>query len=206
MLANVYMNRFLKYWRTSGRDRAYQAHVVSYADDFVILSRGHAEEAREFAGQVMTKLGLTLNEDKTSVRNAREERFDFLGYTFGPHHYRKDGHWYLGASPSPKSVQRLKTRVAEIMVPSNVAPWDDVRTQLNNLLRGWASYFSYGTRLMAYRAADNHVYEAVRGFLTRRHKVPSRGTRRFTDQVVFGQLGVLRLRRMHIGAPPTVAR
>ena len=57
MLANVYMNRFLKYWRTSGRDRAYQAHVVSYADDFVILSRGHAEEARECAGQVMTRLG-----------------------------------------------------------------------------------------------------------------------------------------------------
>ena len=50
------------------------------------------------------------------------------------------------------------------MVPSNVAPWDEVRTRLNNLLRGWATYFSYGTRLMAYRAADHHVYEAVRGF------------------------------------------
>ena len=50
----------------------------------------------------MTKLGLALNEAKTSIRNARQERFDFLGYTFGPHHYRKDGHWYLGASPSKK--------------------------------------------------------------------------------------------------------
>ena len=66
--------------------------------------------------QVMTKLGLTVNETKTAVRNARQEHFDFLGYSFGPHYYRKDGHWYLGASPSPKSVQRLKTRVAEIMV------------------------------------------------------------------------------------------
>jgi hypothetical protein len=46
----------------------------------------------------------------------------------------------------------------------------------------------------------------ARGFLTRRHKVPSRGTRRFSDPVVFGKLGVLRLRRMHIGAPPTAAR
>jgi RNA-directed DNA polymerase len=179
---------------------------MNYADDFVILSRGHAEEALAWTRQVMTRLGLTVNETKTALRNVRQEHFDFLGYSFGPHYYRKDGHWYLGASPSPKSVQRLKTRVAEILVPSNVAPWDDVRTRLNNLLRGWATYFSYGTRLMAYRAADNHVYEAVRGFLTRRHKVPSRGTRRFTDHVVFGELGVLRLRRMHIGAPPTVAR
>ena len=54
-------------------------------------------------------------------------------------------------------MQRLKVRVAEITVPSNVAPWDDVRTRLNNLLRGWATYFSYSTRLMAYRAVDHHV-------------------------------------------------
>ncbi len=90
---------------------------------------------------------------------------DNTGYSFGPHHYRKDSHWYLGASPSKKSVQRLKARVGEIMVPSNVAPWDEVRARLNRLLRGWAGYFAYGTRLMAYRAADNHVYEKVRGFL-----------------------------------------
>ena len=154
----------------------------------------------------MTRLGLTVNEAKTTVRNARQERFDFLGYSFGPHHYRKDGHWYLGASPSRKSVQRLKARVAETLIPANVAPWEEVRDRLNHLLRGWATYFSYGTRLMAYRAADNHVYATVRGFLTRRHKVPSRGTRRFSDHVVFEKLGVLRLRRMHIGAPPIAAR
>jgi RNA-directed DNA polymerase len=124
MLANVYMNRFLKYWRSSGRDRAYRAHVVSYADDFVILSRGHAEEAREFAGQVMTKLGLTLNEEKTSVRDAREERFDFLGYTFGPHLAWDDGHWYLGASPfkeEPAKAQAESRRDPGSRQPGAVA-------------------------------------------------------------------------------------
>ena len=109
-------------------------------------------------------------------------------------------------SPSRKSVQRIKGRVGEILVTSKIAPWGAVRDRLNQLLRGWAAYFAYGTRLMAYRAADNHVYAAVRGFLTRRHKVSSRGTRRFSDHEVFGGLGVLRLRRLHIGAPPTVAR
>jgi RNA-directed DNA polymerase len=93
MLANVYINRFLKYWRRSGRDAAYRAHVVSYADDFVILSRGYADEALAWTRQVMTRLGLALNEAKTSVRNARQDRFDFLGYTFGSHRDRKDGHW-----------------------------------------------------------------------------------------------------------------
>jgi len=206
LLANRYMNRFLRHWRYQERGKAFRAHVVNYADDFVILSRGHADEALTWTRRVMTRLGLTVNEAKTTVRNARQERFDFLGYSFGPHHYRKDGHWYLGASPSRRSVQRLKARVAETLVPSNVAPWEEVRDRLNHLLRGWATYFSHGTRLMAYRAADNHVYATVRGFLTRRHKVPSRGTRRFSDHVVFGELGVLRLRRMHIGAPPIAER
>jgi hypothetical protein len=49
-----------------------------------ILSRGHAAEALAWTKAVMTKLGLTLNEAKTSLRNARQERFDFLGYSFGP--------------------------------------------------------------------------------------------------------------------------
>jgi len=206
LLANRYMNRFLRHWRHQERGKAFRAHVVNYADDFVILSRGYADEALAWTRRIMTRLGLTVNEAKTTVRDARQERFDFLGYSFGPHHYRKDGHWYLGASPSQKSVQRLKGRVGEILVPSNVAPWPAVRDRLNHLLRGWAAYFGYGTRLMAYRAADHHVCETVRGFLKRRHKVPSRGTRQFSDHVVFEKLGVLRLRRMHIGAPPTVAR
>ena len=45
-LANLYMNRFLKHWRMTGRGKAFQAHVVNYADDFVILSRGHAAYSR----------------------------------------------------------------------------------------------------------------------------------------------------------------
>jgi RNA-directed DNA polymerase len=206
LLANRYMNRFLRHWRQQGRGEAFQAHVVNYADDFVILSRGHADEALTWTRRVMTRLGLTVNEAKTTVRDARQEHFDFLGYSFGPHHYRKDGHWYLGASPSKKSVQRLKGRVEEILVSSNIAPWSEVRGRLNRLLRGWATYFGYGTRLMAYRAADHHVYEKVRGFLKRRYKVPTRGTRQFSDHVVYEKLGVLRLRRMHIGAPPIAAK
>jgi len=202
LLANLYMNRFLKHWRGTGRGEAYRAHVISYADDFVILSRGHAAEALAWTGRVMTKLGLVLNETKTAIRDARRERFDFLGYSFGPHHYRKDGHWYLGASPSKKSVSRLKATVSDILVPGNVGAWPEIRERLNRLLRGWSTYFSHGTRLPAYRAVDNHVYDRVRHFLVRRHKVPSHGTRRFPRETVFGALGVLHLRRVHLGPPP----
>jgi len=206
MLANLYMNRFLKHWRITGRGEVFRAHVVSYADDFVILSRGHAAEALAWTKAVMTKLGLTLNEAKTSLKDARAERFDFLGYTFGPERHRKQGYEYLSASPSKNSVQRLKANVNELLSPGNKEPWPDVRDRLNSLLRGWSSYFSYGTRLMAYRAVDNHVYDRVRRFLRRRHKVQGRGTRRFPADHVFGPLGVLRLRRVHLGPLPRAVR
>ena len=94
---------------------------------------------------------------------SRRERFDFLGYTFGPHRYWKDGRGYLGASPSPpKSIQRLKGRVYELLARGNQAPWPLVRARLNSLLRGWGAYFGYGTRLRAYRAVDHHVCDRVR--------------------------------------------
>lgn len=202
LLANLYMNRFLKYWRITEREKVFRAQIVNYADDFVILTRQRAAEARDWTRQVMTCLGLTLNEAKTKLRKARQESFDFLGYTFGPQRYRKDGHWYLGASPSKKSVARLRQKVNAVLVPGNTGPWPKVRDQLNRLLRGWSNYFGYGTRMPAYRAVDNHVAARVRHFLRRRHKVSSRGTQRWADEVIFGPLGVLRLRRVHLGARP----
>lgn len=206
LLANLYMNRFLKHWRGTGKGEMFRAHIVSYADDFVILSRGYAGEALAWTKAVMMKLGLTLSEAKTSLRNARQEHFDFLGYTFGPHRSWQNGQRYLGASPSRKSVQRIKDKVATVLVPGNKDAWPEVRDHLNRLLRGWSNYFSYGTRLQACRAVENHVYDHACSFLVKRHKVEGRGTRHFPRQVMFGELGVMALRSAHLGPPPTASR
>jgi RNA-directed DNA polymerase len=202
LLANIYMNRFLKHWRLSGCGEAFRGHVVAYADDFVILSRGRAGEALAWTKAVMTRLGLTLNEEKTSLKNARQERFDFLGYSFGPHHFGANGKWYLGASPSKKSVQRFKTTVRKLLVPGNHDPWPEVGDRLNRSLHGWFGYFSYGTYRRVHRGVDRYVYERVRDFLVRRHKVAGRGTRRFSTDIVYGELALLRLERLPRNAPP----
>ena len=199
LLANLYMNRMLKGWRNTKRGEQYQAELVNYADDFVILSRGSAKEALDWTRDVITRLGLTLNEAKTSIKEARTESFNFLGYTFGPHCYRPTGNWYLGASPSKKAVARIKEKVGDLLIPGNVGTWPEVRDRLNQMLRGWSAYFSYGTRKQAYREIENYVYDRVRHFLRRRHKVQSRGTSHFSAQVVFGKLGVLQLRQVHMG-------
>jgi RNA-directed DNA polymerase len=206
LLANIYMNRFLKHWRLTGRGDAFRARVVAYADDFVILSRGRAAEALAWTKAVMIRLGLMLNEQKTSLKNARQERFDFLGYTFGPHWYKPNGRWYLGASPSKKSVQRLKTKVGDLLAPGNNDPWPDVRDALNGLLFGWSRYFSYGTHRAVSRGIDSYVYERVRDFLARRHKVPRRSTRRFSYDVLYGERGVLPLERTPRLVTPCASR
>jgi RNA-directed DNA polymerase len=195
LLANIYMNRFLKYWRQNGLGQRLRAHVVVYADDLVILSRRQAGKAHEVLKDVMTRIGLTVNETKTKLREATTERFDFLGYTFGPYWDRRTGKRYLGAGPSSKSRQRLKAKVHALTVPGNVRPWPEARDQLNMMLSGWQAYFGYGTLSRAYSDVNWYVANRVRHFLRRRHKVRSRGSRQFSTERVFVDRKVFRLGR-----------
>jgi RNA-directed DNA polymerase len=194
LLANLYMNRMLKGWRQTGRAEQFRAQIVNYADDLVILSRGKAAKALKWTRGVLERLGLTLNEKKTSLRDARRERFGFLGYTFGPHFSGRTGREYIGYSPSKKSVSKMKRNVGEHLTPGNNRPWEEVRDRLNQKLRGWKAYFGLGSTARAYRALDEYVEERVRHFLRRRHKVSTQGTRLFSMPQVYGPLGVFRLR------------
>ena len=107
----------------------------------------------------------------------------------------------MSASPSKKSVQRLKAKVGELLVPSNTDPWPEVRDDLNRTLRGWSNYFNLGSPVAAFRSVDHYVRERVQAFLARRHKVAGRGTRRFTWDDIHQDRGVLCLERLPRSAP-----
>ena len=83
LLANVYMRRFVRGWKTLGHERRLKAAIVNYADDFVICCRGTADEAMAAMRGMMSRLKLTVNEAKTRLCRVPEETFDFLGYTIG---------------------------------------------------------------------------------------------------------------------------
>src|SRR3954454_10640262 len=147
LLANIYMNRFLKHWRRSGRGEAFRARIVNYADDLVILSQRCAAEALAWTKVVMTKLGLTLNEVKPSVKDARTERFDFLGYTFGPHCYQKNGKRYLGARGCKSIGEECRASKDEgqgrpgarqhAAMAGSVQPTEQLTARLVGLLQLW---------------------------------------------------------------------
>src|SRR5665811_1570188 len=107
LLANIYMRRFILGWKALGHERRLDAHIVNYADDFVICCRGTADEAMRTMRGMMSKLKLTVNESKTRLCRLPEETFDFLGYTLGRNYDRRTGESYLGPRPSRKKVARL---------------------------------------------------------------------------------------------------
>jgi RNA-directed DNA polymerase len=193
LLANIYMHRFIKAFRRHKLAQKYGAVLVNYADDFVVLCRRGSRQVLETTGRWMTRIGLQLNEQKTCLRDARRESFQFLGYTFGPMYSPKNGRRYIGARPSDKAIKRLRENVRQRLRPANKAPWPEIAAGLNRALRGWAAYFSYGTLWRVRRAADSYVYERVRDFLRRRHKVDGLGSGQFPRQLVHGALGVLQM-------------
>ena len=104
LLANLYMRRFVLGWKMLGLERSLGSRIVTYADDLVILCRkGKAEEALQRLREIMGKLKLTVNEEKTRICKVPEGEFDFLGYTFGRMYSARTGKAYLGYRPSRKS-------------------------------------------------------------------------------------------------------
>ena len=99
LLANIYMRRFVKGWKTGGHEKRLKARIVNYADDFVICCRGTADEAMTVMRTMMSKLKLTVNEQKTRLCRLPEETFDFLGYTLGRNYDCRTGESYLGPRP-----------------------------------------------------------------------------------------------------------
>lgn len=203
LLANIYIHRLLRTWKKYGLERRLGARIINYADDLVVLCRSArgAEEALKALRWIVGRLGLRLNEQKTHLRKARQESFDFLGYTFGPMVSRRTGGRYLGVTPSKERVKRLRQKLRKVLRPGNQDPIWDVVATVNRRLEGWRNYFSVGTLSVVYRTVDAYTCDLLRQFLVRRHKVPGRGTRRFKDQYLREQLGLVKLSMRRQVAP-----
>ena len=111
LLANLYMRRFVLGWKKLGLEQSLGSRIVTYADDLVILCRkGKAEEALSRMREIMGKLKLTVNEEKTRICKVPQGQFDFLGYTFGRVYSKTTGKARLGMWPSKKSIRRRSRR------------------------------------------------------------------------------------------------
>ncbi len=202
LLANLYMRRFILGWKRQGWADQWGAQIVSFADDYVILCRRHAQEARKQMERIMERIGLTVNQEKTRICRVPEQSFDFLGYTFGLCYQSRTGRSYLGIQPSKKRVLRLARRVSETVNRRTLRMENaELVSILNRRLQGWANYFCLGSVSRAYRAVDRHVWYRLRWWLCQKHKVPGQGKNRFPDAFLRERLGLFSLQNFARSLP-----
>ena len=208
LLSNLYLHELDHRWCARGGPRArFNARLVRYADDFVVLARFIGAPIHRFLEATLEgQLGLTLNREKTRVVDLREEgaRLDFLGYTF-----RYDRHLdgrpgqYLNLFPSDKALKAFRLKVHGMTTCRCQKPVPAMIADVNRAVRGWGNYFRVGYPSKAFGKIDRYVGERVGQNLQRRSQRPCRKPK---DETMYGFLTRLGLYRLKSANSVTATR
>jgi RNA-directed DNA polymerase len=196
LLANCYLHILDRIWQRRHLKGKLQAHLVRYADDFVVMCRKDVEEPLNAVRHVLERLGLSLNEAKTHIVDATEASFNFLGFTLQMSRGAKTGKPYPNVRPADKSLKKIKARLTELTGRELTAiPLGDIVGNVNRSLRGWANYFHYRNSSLAMSKVRTHAEDRLRTHLMKRHKVKDRGTglHRFPHRDLYARYGLYKV-------------
>jgi RNA-directed DNA polymerase len=199
LLANIYLHWFEKvFYAASGPAVWAKAHLVRYADDFMVLARYQGRRLTGFIEEkIESWLGLELNRTKSKVVNLRDPgaSVDFLGYTF---RYDRDllgrGHRYLNVIPSKKALKKHRQSLRTVISRrQSCVPITQLIETINRRQRGWANYFSFGYPRKAMRAMNWYVQGRLIGHLRQRSQRPFRPPKGRSYYRHLKQLGLIYL-------------
>ena len=196
LLANCYLHILDRIWQRQHLKGKLSAHLVRYADDFVVMCRKDVEEPLKVVRHVLERLDLSLNEAKTHIVDATQASFNFLGFTIQMSRGAKTGKPYPNVRPADKSLKKIKAKLTELTGRNlTPIPFSDVVGNVNRSLRGWANYFHYRNSSLAMNKVRNHAEDRLRTHLMKRHKVKDRGIGfgRFPSAHLYGRYGLYKV-------------
>ena len=194
LLANIYLNVLDTVWKIKRVHERLGARLIRYADDCVVLCRGDTERVLRGMKRVLGYLELTLNEGKTKVVDAREETFDFLGYTTTVKKSPRTGKTFPLITPSKEAIEQIKGEIRALTCRKNLGlPKEVVVDKLNKVVRGWTGYFYYGHCSKDLSRLKGFLDERVRIYLRRKHGKKSRGYRAFPYRYLYENLGLYKI-------------
>ena len=202
-MANCYLHILDRIWQRQHLKGKLQAHLVRYADDFVVMCRQGVQEPLTVVRHVLERLGFSLNEAKTQVVEATEARFNFLGFSIQMSRGVRTGKPRPNVRPADKSLMKIKTKLTALTGRELTAiPLGDIVGSLNRSLRGWVNYFHYRNSSLAMSKVRNHAEQRLRTHLMKRHKVRDRGAglRRFPRADLYGRSGYTKFQQSRAGA------
>lgn len=195
LLSNLYLHWLDLIWEKKGfNGRYHDAHLVRYADDFVILCKRRPEFYLGEAQKVLDHLELTLNTQKTKVVNAREETFDFLGHRFAVQPSKVTGKLKTYYYPTPKAMASVKEKIREVVRKGQHYDLPVfIKERINPILRGWGNYFKTGNSRKHFLSISNYTIWTLCIMLRKKYKKRGKGWRDHPPSWFFGYQGLFKL-------------
>jgi len=191
LLANIYLHLFDRAFIVYCRATGLNAHLVRYADDFVVLMRGTVNETFNRVKQVLGRLDLTLHEEKSRVLDARKESFDFLGFTFCRKKHFKTGKVITLVEPSRKSEQKFRDEVRGLTSRlTHCVGQDEVLQRVNRYVRGWVNYFHLHNSTRVFCRQRFFLEQRMRKYLQGRRQIKGFGFRRWPSAKLYKEFGL----------------
>ncbi len=196
LLSNCYLHLLDRIWQRRHIKGKLQAHLVRYADDFVVMCRQDVEEPLKVVRHVLERLGLSLNEAKTRIVDATQASFNFLGFSIRMSRGRRSGKPYPHVCPSEKSLMKIKTKLT-VLTGRELTPiaLEKIVGNVNRSLAGWVNYFHYRNSTAVMEKVKTHAEQRLRRHLMKRHKVKDRGIGegRFPSQRLYERYGLYKV-------------
>lgn len=158
--------------------------VVRYADDFVVLVDGSETDVRALHEQlrpVLASMGLAFSETKTQVVNLADG-LDFLGFHIQWRRQFGTVKWYVYTFIAQRPIRSLKVKIRALTHRNSQQPPGVTLNRINQILRGWSTYFRHAVSKHTFRALAHFVWRRVAIWLMTLHHWTWKDLhRQFTD-------------------------